>query len=74
MCASRVAHLDTLVYAGTCPMMAMVGWQGTEAALLGLDLLRGGVRGGQPPAAAAGGPKTGKLVLDFAGGELLIVE
>eukprot|EP00966_Prymnesium_polylepis_P218011 5045614-Prymnesium_polylepis.1 len=70
----RVAHLETTVYAGTCPMMAAVGWQGTPAALLGLDVLRGGVRRGQPKAAASGGPATGRLVLDFERGELIVSE
>lgn len=67
-----VLHTDAIVYAGTCPMMAMVGWEGTQAALLGLDVLRVGVRGGQPPTAAAGGPASGRLVLDFARRVMLV--
>ena len=72
--ARRVAHLDTVVFAGTCPMMAAVGWQGTPAALLGLDVLRGGVQNGQPKAAASGGVPVGRVILDFAGAELVICE
>lgn len=63
--ATRVAHFDAICYAGSCPMMVAVGWTGMPAALLGLDVLRGGVKAGQPPAAAAGGPKMGALTLDF---------
>lgn len=70
----RVAHLDARVYAGTCPMMAAVGWEGTPAALLGLDVLRGGVQAGMPKAAPAGGPAAGRLVLDVSRGRLLIYE
>ena len=65
---------DARVYTGTCPMMAAVGWEGTPAALLGLDVLRGGVQAGLPKAAAAGGPKAGRLVLDVSGGRLLVYE
>lgn len=68
----RITHLDSVVYAGTCPMMTMAGWKGTEAALLGLDLLRSGVRSGQPKAAASGGPKVGRLLLDFTGQSLVV--
>jgi len=47
---------DVRVYTGTCPMMAAVGWAGTPAALVGLDLLRpGGAR---------------QLTLDFARSQL----
>ena len=70
----RVAHVATTVYSGVCPMMSMVGWEGTPAALLGLDVLRGGVQGGMPKAAAAGGPKAGRLVLDVSGSRLLVYE
>ena len=70
----RVAHVDATVYTGTCPMMQMVGWQGTAAALLGLDVLRGGVQGGKPKAAAAGGPAKGRLVLDISRSELVVME
>ena len=55
-------------------MMTMVGWAGTPAALLGLDVLRGGVRAGQPPAAAAGGPRQGRLVFDFNRQQVLVCE
>jgi len=68
----RVVHLDGIVYAGTCPMMTMVGWQGKEAALLGLDLLRSGVQAGEPSPTASGGPRAGRLVLDFVGQRLLV--
>ena len=71
---TRIAHVDTVVYTGVCPMMSMVDWQGTPAALLGLDVLRGGVQGGMPKAAAAGGPATGRLVLDLKQSELLVIE
>ena len=47
------------VYTGTCPMMAAVGWAGTPAALVGLDLLR--------PGAAR------YLVLDFVRSQLRVV-
>lgn len=69
-CAAEggLSHVDATVYSGTCPMMAKVGWEGQPAALLGLDVLRSSVRAGQPPAAAAGGPRTGRLVLDFERG------
>ena len=72
--SQRVAHMDTTVYTGLCPMMQMVGWQGTPAALLGLDVLRGGVQGGMPKAAAAGGPAKGRLVLDISRSELVVME
>ena len=72
--ARRVAHVDTTVFAGVCPMMAAVGWQGTPAALLGLDVLRGGVQGGNPKCAAAGGPATGRLVLDMKRQEMVVFE
>jgi hypothetical protein len=68
------AHLQTTVFAGTCPMMRLVGWEGTSAALLGLDVLRLGARGGQPLPAASGGPKVGRLILDFERSELLLGE
>ena len=71
---SRVAHIDTTVYAGVCPMMAAVGWDGTPAALLGLDVLRSGVNAGMPKATAAGGPAVGRLVIDVRSGRLLIYE
>ena len=48
------------VFTGTCPMMAAVGWAGTPAALIGLDLLKP-QRGG------------GSLVLDFDAGLLRVV-
>jgi predicted aspartyl protease len=70
----RVAHLDATVFAGVCPMMQAVGWQGTPAALLGLDVLRGGVRGGAPKHPAAGGPAAGRLVLDMERGEMIVCE
>jgi hypothetical protein len=70
----RVAHVATRVYAGVCPMMAAVGWEGTPAALLGLDVLRGGVQAGEPKAAAAGGPAAGRLVLDVSGSRLWVYE
>jgi hypothetical protein len=72
--STRIAHAETVVYAGTCPMMVAVGWQGTPAALLGLDVLRGGVRAGTPKATPAGGPPVGRLVLDFERSELVVWE
>ena len=68
-----VSHDAATVFSGNCSMMAKVGWTGTPAALLGLDVLRNGVRGGQPFAPAAGGPKRGRLVVDFDNSRLLIV-
>ena len=70
----RVAHVDATVFVGVCPMMGAVGWQGTPAALLGLDVLRGGVQGGSPKCAAAGGPRKGRLVLDLKRGEMVVCE
>ena len=67
-----VTHGRTVVYVGVCPMMRAVGWEGTAAALLGLDVLRSGVQAGKPAAAAAGGPRVGRMVLDFARGRLLV--
>ena len=69
-----LAHAEAVVYAGTCPMMAMAGWAGKEAALLGLDSLRSGVRAGQPRAAASGGAAAGRLVLDFERGQLFVCD
>ena len=54
-------------------MMSMAGWKGTEAALLGLDVLRADSRSGQPAPSASGGPATGQLVLDFEGERLIVV-
>jgi len=71
---AAVTHADAVCYAGTCSMMAKVGWEGTPAALLGLDVLRSGVRAGQPPPAAAGGPRSGRLLVDFANGQLRIAQ
>ena len=55
-------------------MMVAVGWQGQPAALLGLDVLRGGVIAGHPKCAAAGGPGTGRLVLDIERSVLWVCE
>ena len=49
-----------LVFAGTCPMMSLVGWAGRPACLLGLDVLAGG---GAAPA---------RLLLDFGRGRLVV--
>jgi predicted aspartyl protease len=72
---SGVSHDAATVYSGNCSMMAKVGWTGTPAALLGLDVLRSGVRGGQQPFAPAtvGPNKRGRLVVDFDNTRLLIV-
>ena len=67
-------HGPSVVYVGLCPMMAMVGWQNSRAALLGLDVLR------LPPATAtpendqgvAGPIPSGRLILEFERGLLRI--
>ena len=81
VCASvslgtALEHTNAVGFAGLCPMMRMVGWEGTPAALIGLDWLQ------QPKASrsANGGggarhslPADGRLVLDFASMSLLVV-
>lgn len=60
--ASAICGAAT-VYVGLCPMMALVGWQGTPAALLGLDFLR------HPstvfPSSMGNARPAGRLLLDF---------
>ena len=65
-------YLDNLDVVLEADLERAVGWEGTAAALLGLDVLRSGVQAGKPAAAAAGGPRVGRMVLDFARGRLLI--
>ena len=53
-----INHAGATVYTGKCPMMAKVGWEGSPAALLGLDVLR------------MNAATSGRLVLDFGRGRL----
>lgn len=76
--AAGLAHRDAVCFAGMCPMMAMVGWQGTAAGLIGLDLLRrtdgeGGTwAAGAGPTSTPGLPCAGRLILDFERGRLIV--
>ncbi|KAJ1445956.1 hypothetical protein M885DRAFT_578380 [Pelagophyceae sp. CCMP2097] len=59
----RVVDSAPLVFSGTVPMMAAIGWAGTAAVLVGLDLL----------ASDGEGSLAGRLVLDFEA-QLIYVE
>jgi|TARA_B100000524_G_scaffold73297_1_gene33672 hypothetical protein len=66
-------HTDLDVYVGLTPAMKALGFEGRSAMVLGLDLLRPiGTVNTMPP--AAGGPKTGKLVLDYYHNRLVLVK
>ena len=62
-------HPTPVSFVGLCPMMAMVGWAGQPAALVGLDLLRTCAG-----SSTSGLPTAGKLVFDFAQMHLIVID